>query len=140
MENEYISSDISERIKKRLKEFGVTAEQMLSELEMGKRTLQNYKTSMPKADNLAYIADYLNCSVDYLLGRTDNPNISTEFYIGGDNNGVQAIKNNGAVMINQSSKAEQQDEMTKELIKAFQSMSFTDKMEIMNAVLEKTKK
>lgn len=140
MENEYISSDISERIKKRLKEFGVTAEQMLSELEMGKRTLQNYKTSMPKADNLAYIADYLNCSVDYLLGRTDNPNISTEFYIGGDNNGVQAIKNNGAVMINQSSKAEQQDEMTKELVKAFQSMSFTDKMEIMNAVLEKTKK
>lgn len=140
MENEYISSDISERIKKRLKEFGVTAEQMLSELEMGKRTLQNYKTSMPKADNLAYIADYLNCSVDYLLGRTDNPNISTEFYIGGDNNGVQAIKNNGAVMINQSSKAEQQDEMTKELVKAFQSMSFTDKMEIMNAVLEKIKK
>lgn len=140
MENEYISSDISERIKKRLKEFGVTAEQMLSELEMGKRTLQNYKTSMPKADNLAYIADYLNCSVDYLLGRTDNPNISTESYIGGDNNGVQAIKNNGAVMINQSSKAEQQDEMTKELVKAFQSMSFTDKMKIMNAVLEKTKK
>lgn len=75
MENEYISSDISERIKKKLREFGVTAEQMLSELGMGKRTLQNYKTSMPKADNLAYIADYLDCSVDYLLGRTDNPNI-----------------------------------------------------------------
>ncbi len=140
MENEYISSDISERIKKKLREFGVTAEQMLSELGMGKRTLQNYKTSMPKADNLAYIADYLDCSVDYLLGRTDNPNMSTESYIGGDNNGVQAIKNNGAVMINQSSKAEQQDEMTQELVKAFHSMSFTDKMEIMNAVLEKTKK
>lgn len=74
MVNEYISSDISERIKKKLREFGVTAEQMLSELGMGKRTLQNYKTSMPKADNLAYIADYLDCSVDYLLGRTDDPN------------------------------------------------------------------
>lgn len=71
MENEYISADVSEKIKKRLKEFGTTAEQMLSELGMGKRTLQNYKASMPKADNLAKIADYLDCSVDYLLGRTD---------------------------------------------------------------------
>lgn len=33
-----------------------------------------------------------------------------------------------------------EDEMTQELVKAFQSMSFPDKMEIMNAVLEKAKK
>jgi DNA-binding Xre family transcriptional regulator len=26
--------------------------------------------------NLAKIADYLDCSVDYLLGRTDNPEIN----------------------------------------------------------------
>ena len=26
--------------------------------------------------NLSRIADYLDCSVDYLLGRTDNPNIN----------------------------------------------------------------
>lgn len=76
MENEYVSSEVSEKIKRRLKEFGITAEEMLSELGMGKRTLQNYKASMPKADNLAKIADYLNCSVDYLLGRTDNPTVS----------------------------------------------------------------
>ena len=31
------------------------------------------KTSMPKADTLAKIADQLGCSVDYLLGRTDDP-------------------------------------------------------------------
>ena len=30
---------------------------------------------MPKSDSLAKIADYLNCSVDYLLGRTENPDI-----------------------------------------------------------------
>lgn len=35
--------------------------------------MANLKTSMPKADTLAKIADYLDCSVDYLLGRTDNP-------------------------------------------------------------------
>lgn len=38
--------------------------------------MANLKTSMPKADTLAKIADYLNCSVDYLLGRTDNPEIN----------------------------------------------------------------
>ena len=29
---------------------------------------------IPNGDTLAKIADYLDCSVDYLLGRTDNPN------------------------------------------------------------------
>lgn len=29
--------------------------------------------AIPAGDNLAKIADYLDCSVDYLLGRTDNP-------------------------------------------------------------------
>lgn len=42
---------------------------MFSELGLGKNTLSNFKTSMPKADNLAKIADYLGVSVDYLLGR-----------------------------------------------------------------------
>ena len=28
---------------------------------------------IPSADKLERIADYLDCSVDYLLGRTDNP-------------------------------------------------------------------
>lgn len=44
---------------------------MFSELGLGKNTLSNFKTSMPKADNLAKIADYLGVSVDYLLGREE---------------------------------------------------------------------
>ena len=32
------------------------------------------KDQTPAADKLEQIADYLDCSVDYLLGRTDNPN------------------------------------------------------------------
>lgn len=46
---------------------------MFIEIGIGKNTMANLKTSMPKADTLAKIADYLDCSVDYLLGRTDNP-------------------------------------------------------------------
>lgn len=33
-------------------------------------------TSEISSSNLARIADYLDCSVDYLLGRTDNPVIN----------------------------------------------------------------
>lgn len=33
-------------------------------------------TSEISSSNLSRIADYLGCSVDYLLGRTDNPEIN----------------------------------------------------------------
>lgn len=32
--------------------------------------------SIPNGEMLIKIADYLGCSVDYLLGRTDNPEIN----------------------------------------------------------------
>mgnify|MGYP000344362629 CR=1 FL=1 len=137
MENEYVSSEVSEKIKRRLKEFGITAEEMLSELGMGKRTLQNYKASMPKADNLAKIADYLDCSVDYLLGRTDSPTVSGN-YINGDNN-VQAIRTgNGDMTIH----AEKQlskgiDPTTEEFIKIFCDLDFDDKFEVMQLLMQK---
>lgn len=31
---------------------------------------------MPSAENLITLADYLDCSIDYLLGRTDNPEVN----------------------------------------------------------------
>ncbi len=37
--------------------------------------------SMPTASKLIILADYLDCSVDYLLGRTDvpdNPNLKSQ--------------------------------------------------------------
>ena len=33
-------------------------------------------TSEIASSNLVLIADYLDCSVDYLLGRTDNPEVN----------------------------------------------------------------
>lgn len=32
--------------------------------------------SIPNGEALIKIADYLDCSVDYLLGRTDNPQVN----------------------------------------------------------------
>ena len=50
---------------------------MLLDLGLNKNTLSTmYNGSMLKGDSLARIADYLDCSVDYLLGRTDNPAVN----------------------------------------------------------------
>lgn len=72
----YQSSDIAKRIKARAKQHGVSVRKMLIDLGLGLNTMTNMKTSMPNADSVARMADYLDCSVDFLLGRTDNPEIN----------------------------------------------------------------
>lgn len=66
----YNSANVAERIKELAKARNISVKQLLSDVGLGFNTMANMKTSMPKADNLAKIADYLDCSVDYLLGRT----------------------------------------------------------------------
>lgn len=72
----YNSNNIAERIKLFAKSKGISMKQLLIDVNLGKNTMTNFKTSMPKADNLAKIADYLDCSIDYLMGRTDVPEIN----------------------------------------------------------------
>lgn len=68
----YISADIAEKIKSVAKQKNVTVKKLLEDVGLGFNTMSNMKTSMPKIASIAAIADYLNCSVDYLLGRTDD--------------------------------------------------------------------
>lgn len=68
----YVSTEIADRIKELSKKRNVPLKQMLADIGLGSNTMANMKTSMPKADNLARIADYLDCSTDYLLGRSDD--------------------------------------------------------------------
>ena len=72
----YNSTETANRIKSLAKERGISVRQVLLSAKLSYNTMSNMKTSMPKADNLARIADYLDCSVDYLLGRTDNPEVN----------------------------------------------------------------
>lgn len=68
----YNSQDVATKIKELSKSKNITVKQLLEDVGLGFNTMSNMRTSMPKADNLAKIADYLDVSVDYLLGRTDN--------------------------------------------------------------------
>ena len=73
----YNSQDISKRIKERAQQQGIALGQMLSSCELGINTISKMaKGTDILTQNFARIADYLACSVDYLLGRTDNPEIN----------------------------------------------------------------
>ena len=56
-------------------EKGLSKNKLLINVELNKSVFDNMKKGqIPSVDKIHKIADYLDCSVDYLLGRTDNPN------------------------------------------------------------------
>ena len=62
------------RIKTQAKKRSVLIKDMLSECDLNVNTISELSRGKQVSFvSLAKIADYLDCSVDYLLGRTDNP-------------------------------------------------------------------
>ena len=55
------------------KEGKVSLNRLEQELNLGKSTISSWATKNPSADKLSKVADYFDCSVDYLLGRVDEP-------------------------------------------------------------------
>lgn len=62
----------------RIKECGLTAKKVSDATGISTGNISDWKSgrSMPSAVKLDILADYLDCSVDYLLGRTDNPEVN----------------------------------------------------------------
>lgn len=50
------------------------------ELEISQEAISKYETNraMPSSNILIKLANYFNCSVDYLLDRTNNPKMNTD--------------------------------------------------------------
>ena len=67
-----------EKIKELAKKRGKSLGQVEEDLGYGRNTLYKIKNSTPNAERIAEIANYFNVSTDYLLGRTDNPAISSD--------------------------------------------------------------
>lgn len=70
MKYEYNAIEVKNRIFALLKQRNLKAYTELPKIGLSKNTLDKANTSMPKADTLARIADFLGVSVDYLLGRS----------------------------------------------------------------------
>lgn len=75
----YYAVEIAQRIKGLAKEKEITIKDMLIEIKLNKNSINTLSNgSMIQCDSLAKIADYLDCSVDYLLGRTPQKKYSID--------------------------------------------------------------
>lgn len=74
----YNAQETANKIKLQAKSKGILIKTMLDDCDLSKNALSSMlsRGSWIQANNLARIADYLDCSVDYLLGRTDKPEIN----------------------------------------------------------------
>ncbi len=71
-------SIFSEKLKLTRQQHNLTQKNIADFLEISERSYQNYEygNREPNFNNTVKIADYFNCSIDYLLGRTNNPEVN----------------------------------------------------------------
>ncbi|MDD9146927.1 helix-turn-helix domain-containing protein [Sporolactobacillus sp. KGMB 08714] len=69
---------LGDRIKQLRKEHGLTQAQLAEILNIKKTTISNYETgySTPSNEMLKNLANVLDASTDYLLERTNNPDLT----------------------------------------------------------------
>lgn len=134
-ENIYTPSETVKRITELRKKKEISADMLKERCNISKNTISKSADSPNglSAKILFSIAEALNCSVDYLLGRTDEPTA---------NNGIkQSIgDNNSGSHNNVISIVDKPDNITAEFMEKFEGLSFSDKLELMNIVDEKSKK
>ena len=94
--------------------------------------LATWKKGYMRSDYLQKIADYFGVSVDYLLGRTDEPQ---KINYGVENHG----DNNGAIN-NQVNSANASDGISKEMLVKFEELNFIDKVKVMSLIAELSEK
>ncbi len=66
------------RLKKLREKRGITQLKLALDLGMNQNSISRYETCSHEADyeTLIKLADYFSVSIDYLLGRTDNPTLN----------------------------------------------------------------
>ena len=123
----YNPQSAADRLKKLLTDRQVTGKQMASDLGLGVNTLSNIRRGDVKSvETFIVIADYLGCSTDYLLGRTDTPT------------GTYSISNSqttiNGTQANVIHNAMGSDGLTDEFMKVFAKLCFDDKVSVMQYV------
>ena len=73
-----------ELVKELCKKQGISLNTLEEKIGFARNSLYSWKNSEPKPKKLKAVADYFNVSTDYLLGRTDNPNVASEIFTTSD--------------------------------------------------------
>lgn len=66
---------VGQSLKKVRKNFALTQKQVAEKTKLSYRSYQEYEgdRSVPPVTAVIALADFFNVSIDYLVGRTDNP-------------------------------------------------------------------
>ena len=106
-----------------IKEKGLSASKVSDDTGISTGNISDWKKgrSMPTAAKLDILANYLDCSVDYLLGRTDRPEIS------------QSYSNNIAFGENSSVKITN-EEIEKEICKVLSGLNLRERSELLTII------
>lgn len=127
----YTAQITKDRIKTLCKNQKINMEDMLSECSLGVNAVRQINDTKGMASfSLAKIADVLGVSVDYLLGRTDEP----ENNINVTGNTQNNIHGSNSINISEQKKL---DEMSAELLKKFSKLSFDEKIDVFNYIKNK---
>lgn len=98
------------------------------------------RNKTPLVDKVEAIANYLNCSIDYLLGRTDNPNMqsSTNNISGSVTNSavVQGTNNANLIINNEKIPEHKLSKQAIELLKIFNDLNVREQTELLSLAFE----
>lgn len=128
----YNSQIVTQRIKDLLRIGNHQVMELTDYCGMSKNAISQSSKSEEgfKARNLYNIAEFLSCSVDYLLGRTDNPDL------GGISNSVSNSPNAINAQNSTINTSTQLDSMEQEMLDAFRQLPFAQKIKVMSMIAQ----
>lgn len=86
--------------------------------------------------NFAKIADNLNCSLDYLLGRTDNPSVLPLNLNSGNHIVLGDCCQNNPVVIGKAAAGSEPDELEQEVIRILKELPIRKRTELLTVMYQ----
>jgi len=125
---------------KLIDEKGISQSKLAEDTSVSTGNISDWKKrrSMPSAVKLDELATYFNCSVDYLLGRTDDPSMKSEtnLSVAGDIN-APVVNNSGKMVDSANTPEPNLDEMQQELLSQFGKLDIKDKITFLHQIIQK---
>lgn len=141
----YTAQDLVQNIKNQAKQKNILIRDMLVDCDLNINTLSQISNKKGLASfSLARIADYLDCSVDYLLGRTDERtgtyhanNVSSSFVQNDGAVTLGSVSVSSAFNSNSNDIASSKEET--EILDIYRSLNIRNKTKFLNLILDMEK-
>ena len=111
-------------------EQGTKPNPVAKQIGVSSSTVTSWKNGgIPNGETLLKLADYLNVSVDYLLGRTTEKNISANY-------GIQNHSDNNQGDITNQLNLQGENGLHGKMLGEFDKLDFKDQVKVLNLIAE----